>query len=331
MITPERLLTLHPEDALRHMIADRYGPPSKPEWFAIQKVTTQGGSDKALALVSYNDLYVPLDYRVNRRSSMEYVWDKLDITLLSQLGPVELKLSTVYPIKPYWELMKEKYSHVGLQFAPEDFQSFLPSEVGLVSLPVSHTSLRWHGTLPVQITMQRADIKLHVIDTRAILDLGPTHRVATVLSDIVLALTRRNGETLPIALSEGSVHYTDGVPRISGNETDETNTEIELAFDHPYTGNLTVQYNRRSFYRTYTHPVKVKAYHDITRDELLALVQSHTKSSITSEELGDLVLEKETVAGRLELVERKYIWSVKPTSLAHVGEIWIVTEKLYVP
>ena len=99
----------------------------------------------------------------------------------------------------------------------------------------------------------------------------------------------------------------------------------------PYSGTITVAYNRRAFYRTFTNPVHIKDFGNLTVAKILDIINTTLDAGLTLDELEPFTVPTEIVRGETQLLEGKYPIQIKPSSIAHYGDVWITLEKDYVP
>lgn len=329
-MTPEELLGLHPLYAAKVMAAEKYGAPATPDWFVIRSITASPDDPIAEVVLELNELFVPISHRYDKDPTVTVTLKKMSLGLLSSARPLVLSISPLHEDKTYADLLKEKFNHLGLIFTDDDFEDVLPEE-GENQLNASAKSLRWFSTTPVTVNKIVEYIDKYIKRREVVLDYKSTFTEDSLLSGIIDVLNKTNSTELPLAISHETAQLVSGVPREVGNETDRTNTEIDLSFSYPYAGELTVRYNRRSFHRTYAGPVQIKDFGTLTMDGVIEKINSSLDAGLTLEELEPFEIPKETVRGEVELKEGKYRLFIKGSSIAHVGEIWIELIKDYVP
>lgn len=329
-MTPEKLLGFHPLYAAKVMAAEKYGAPATPDWFVIRSIVARPSDPIAELVLELNELFVPISHRYGKDHSVTVTLEKINLGLLSNARPLVLSISPLHEDKTYADLLKEKFSHLGLVFTNDDFEDTLPEE-GENQLNASGKSLRWFSTTPVTVNSIIEYIDKYIKRREVVLDYKSTFTENSLLSGIIDVLNKTNSTELPLSISHGTVQLVSGVPRVAGNETDRTNTEIDLTFSYPYAGELTVRYNRRGFHRTYAGPIQFKDFGTLTMDKVIEKINSSLDAGLTLEELEPFEIPKETVRGEVELKEGKYRLFIKDSSIAHVGEIWIELIKDYVP
>ncbi len=328
-MTAEELLTVNPLLAVKMAAADLVGKPAIPDWFVIRSIRTSSLIQEAQITLEMNELFVPYPYRSKITQPIEMTINKIDLSLLSTNGPIDLKVSSIFHDKSYVELLTEKYSHVNLIIVQDDIKELtpLPSDT---TITASERSVRWYGKADVRIELVIENISKFIKRSTLVIDHTPDYNEGTVLNDLVSALNRVNLTELPLPVSTSTVEFLDGVPTVETNEVDKTNTSIVLKFSYPYSGTHTVFYNRRDFHRTFTNPVNIKAFGDLSMEGLLGVINETLKSDISLSELEDFDIPKVVELGETRLVEGRYMLSIKETSIAHYGDIWFTLERDYV-
>lgn len=329
-MTAEDLLQLHPLRAIKIMAAKQYGKPATPDWFVVKKVFSN--KDKSIAEVEleFNELFVPLSHRYDKSMVFKVKMDKLDLNLLGVGGPIEIALSVFHEDKSYKELVSERYNYTNMVFTDDDFDADIPNVKDTV-LRASDKSLRWFGEVPVKITMMIEKISKYIRRSDVIVDYNSSFTKSDLLFSLVDGLNKSNSTELPVLIDQGSVSYVTGNPIVIGNEIDRVNTAIDLRFAHPYSGDLRISYNRRSFHKTYGNPVVIKGFGTLSMNDVLSSINKSLGVTLEMEELEPFTIPTEIVRGEVQLKEGKYRLMVKGNSLVNVGEIWIQLVKDYLP
>lgn len=329
-MTAEELLKQDPMMAVKQMAASIAGHGATPDWFVIRKISTHRTLPVAVVDLDYNELFVPLELRHGITTPMSIAVDKMDLGLLNVGGPVRLNLSSIYTEKSYRDLLAEAFNHVGLVITEEDIAPVTPN-LSDTEVKAADTSVRWYGSVKVDMNLIEEDIEKFIKISHVILDHTKVYSVDSVLNDLRLALNRTNPTTLPVTITEEMVAFLDGNVTLTRNHTHRGNSQIDLAFDYPYSGSLTVTYNRRNFHRTFTNPILLEPTGPITPEEVLEGINEELESDIRMEELEPFAIPTANHAGREMVVEGRYMLSLKPESIAHVGDIWIELRRDYGP
>lgn len=329
-MTAEELLTINPILAAKMMAARLLGHPATKDWFVVKKI--QGSTTDQICdiYLEYNELYVPLAYRYGKEDPIKISLSKIDLSLLNDKGPIHLNISSIFTNRTYVELLREKYSDLGIVFADTDIEDRLP-DINDTAISASSKSIRWYGSLEVSVKLIIENINKFIKRNSVVLDYSSEFTEDNLLYDLVSGLNRINITELPIPISASVVSFKDSIPHILDNETERYNTKIVLTFGYPYSGDLEVQYNRRNFHRTFNDPVHIKDFGDITIDKVLAEINTKLDSGLTLDELEPFTIPTEMVRGNKELKEGKYVINIKESSIAHFGDIWITLEKKYEP
>lgn len=329
-MTAEELLKRHPLYAAKIMAAIEHGSPATPDWFVVKKVFSDKNASLAEIEFEYNELFVPAKYRLGNQETIVVPISKMNLSLLSANGPVDLTVSSLFPDKKYVELFVEKFSHVGIVFTEDDLDNKIPKLTD-TALSTTDKSVRWYGKVNVQIREVVEKAIKYVRRKEVILDYNKSFNSNSVLPGLISGINRDNSTELPIPIKSTGMSFVDGVVREIDSQDAKVNTAIDVVFSYPYSGNLTLHYNRRSFHKTFSNPVICKGFGSLTENDVLTIVNFRLQSDIKMSELYPFTVPKETVRGEVQLAEGRHRLLLKETSLAHLGEVWIEYVKDYVP
>lgn len=329
-MTAEELLKIHPLNAVKLMAAERYGSPATPDWFIVKRIYSSNTDPTAMVELEFNELFVPIAHRWKRNQSMTVSVNKMDLSLLSKGPALSLTINTLFDDKSCKELIGERYAHTGIVLTDNDIEP-VEAVPSITAVPASNKSIRWWGMLPVVIKTAVNEIGKYIKRPDVVLDYSSTFTQATLLSGIVNALNKTNSTQLPIEIPLESVTILNGTLQEAGNEADKFNTSVDIRFTHPYDGDLTVRYGRRSFHQTFGNPIPVKGFGTLTMVEVLEAINAFQQTAISLDELEPYTIPTEVVRGEVQLKEGKERIVIKGSSTAHVGEIWVEFIKDYIP
>ena len=329
-MTAEELLVINPLLAIKRMAARVVGHPATEDWFVVKAVYGSSSDQIAEVTLEYNELFVPFEYRYTREPIIHLDIAKIDLGLLAVNGPIRLNISSVFHDRTYVELLRERFSDTGMVFTDTDIAKTTPDPDDQL-ITASNRSVRWYGSVAVDIHVIVESITKFIKRPVAMLDHSSEFTVDNLLHDLVTAVNRNNITELPIAPSSSAVQYVDGVVTATGTDQDRQNSTIELEYGYPYSGTITVAYNRRAFYRTFTNPVHIKDFGNLTVTKILDIINTTLDAGLTLDELEPFTVPTETVRGEIQLLEGKYPIQIKSSSIAHYGDVWITREKDYVP
>lgn len=316
MLSPEKLLSIHPLTALKTMISEQW-INSKPDWFVIKEIIGNGNSLDFIAVVALSNLTVPLSIRLKYAPYFEYTFTKIDISLLNNKGPLKVSLSTIKSKPSLIDALEYIFKSRGnLVFDETDFVNpHIDLVPGPMSIDVSPRSYRWQGKLDLMVTLVKEEIDKYLARRDCIMDHTVYFDSSTVKSEIVSALNRQNVGLLQIAISDEWCSIDPSTMIAIGNESDQLNTQVTVSFDgisSPYSGEIEVTYGRKSFYTSFAYPVSIPG--SITDEgAILSYLNEKLMVGLTSD---DITLPIERPTG-------KYPLHIAPSSLSYVGTLWV--------
>lgn len=327
-MTIEELLRKDPLVAVKKLAAEELSKDAREEWFVVSSVDNITYEDKSIVYLELNGLFVPYEVRSSIEQPIELIVDKLNLNLFNTSGPLYIKMSSIFPNKTYVELLNEKFSNVGLIMTDRDI---VDKKISVLDTEIlaNNKSIRWYGKLDINVDLVVEDISRFVKRKDIILEHTVDFNIDSVLVDLTLGLNRINVTELPIAIGSNSTMFVNGIPSIIDNEISKVNTSIDVRFTYPYSGILTLNYNRRTFPTTYSNPIHFKSDTSLTFETIVETINQKLKSDITIDEINTFTPPTVTVRGEEMLVEGKYRLSIKESSIAHLGDIWITLERDY--
>ena len=316
MLSPEKLLSLPPLTALKTMISEQW-INSDPDWFVIKEIRGNHSTPDCIVKVGLSNLHVPLSKRTIYKENYEYTFIKLNINILNNRGPLPVKLSTIKSNPSLIDALEYHFKTRGdLKFDQTDFvDPDVTLTPGLLEVPTSLGSYRWHGTLSLMITMVKEEIDKYLARRECIMDHTSYFNADTLKSEIVSSLNRQNFGLLQVLLSDVWCSLLPETMEVVGNESDQLNTKIKLsvgAETSPYTGSVDVIYGRKSFYTTFGYPIQIPVTVNGT-DDTLAYLNTKLGTSLSS---SDVVIPEVRLVGKQPL-------DINPSSLTYVGTLWI--------
>lgn len=316
MISPEKLLSLDPLYALKSMISEHW-PMSKPEWFVIEEINAEESRSEIKVRARLSNLYVPFIIRAKYKDNYTFKLSRLNISVLNNRGPIKLFISSIKKELGLVDMLTSHFKSKGnILFSKEDFvEPDMVLQEGSTSAIVSDGSYRWYGILNLLTVVVKEYIEEYVKRTNCIMDHTPTFSTSTVKSTIVNSLNQQNSATLPVPLIDAWCSIDPVTVEIIGNESDQINTKITLHLDDassPYQGQLDITYGRRSFYKTYTHPVKLPLT-VTTEQDILDVINNKLGAGLTA---GELLLPESRPVGIHPI-------NIVQSSIAHVGLLWV--------
>lgn len=321
MISPESLLSKDPVLAIQMMAAHQLGNEFNHEWLVLKEVVSKPGTAKTIVHLDLNELTVPYHQRHNVRQPLMLAFDKMDVSLLNVNGPIPLHVSSIFPARSYLELLQDHFNNTFMVLTEDDVEDLYPDPSD-THITIRDQSLRWYGDLAVNVNLIVEDINRFIKHRELILLHDVDYRSSNIPFLLTESLNNVNVTLIPQPLSTNLIEEVS-IPRAVGLDTGKTNTEIDLRFSYPYSGILTVTYNRLSFYRTYSHRPIIRGRSDLTTDEVIAQLNSILSTTLTVDDLVPFEIPTVERPDGVYIKDGTLMLTIVPESLGYYGNIWI--------
>lgn len=312
MIAPETLLTMHPEDALRAQIGEVLSAPLKASYLKIQPPRSLGGTLTEVE-VSIDKTRCPVDlWGIDGTTVFKY--HRLDLEAFT--SAINKVVNATPPLDSV-DVLRAIFDRYQI---PVDNKDLVPAqflELGQVNLLAADASYRWVGEMQAVIALEVLDILTLILVNQFTIPFDTQFYSSNIKARLTTLLNMANASSLPITVTESM--FTLGEPQENGLFADGDNTKLTLQFSSiPYSGNLDVYYQRRSFEITLRFPEKISGPQLENTAQLATTLSAQmgcviTAADIRSEPFPALALGE----------TRKVAVNFNSNSLAYVGTVLV--------
>lgn len=311
MIAPETLLKMHPLEAVRAQIQEQVRAPLKASHLKIDKPVSLGGL-KTQVFATIDKKLAPVELW-DRVGGFIFEYDRIDLG--GFVAGLDLRLRSQLPTDSS-DLLRALLRPAQIPVVNEDVTQATWTSLGAAEVMASDESFRWIGSVDFVITAQAIEIAGAVRNLTLTVPFTNDFKSSSVVGSLIFALNMTNtGMPVPAALT--MVSY--GLPEQVGADNEGDNTKLTLVFNgFPYTGELALVYQRRSFPRSFNKTIKLSGPQVLTTKALAIQLSEAMKCTITADDIADEPLPAQTVGSR-----KKAVVNFNKASLAYVGSILI--------
>lgn len=312
MIAPEILFRMNPEDAVRAMIGEKVKRPMKPEYLRLGKPKSLGGLRTSVE-VTLDRSRAPVELW-DREGSYFFEYNRTDIGQFLQ--STDRSLKTALPVDVV-NILTAILSPFGI---PVDEQDVVPAvflTLGPADINANDDSYRWVGDTTATLIARVIELSTLLKVARLIVPFDRNYKSSTVKDSIALQLSMANATALDVPIT--AAMFTLSAPAVNGSTISEDNTKVDLTFNGlPYTGTVSVTYQRRSFGNTFRKPVQLSGAQLSNKQQLATKLSVQMGCEILAADIRNEVFPAQSVGSVQDIPV-----TFDDSSLAYVGTVLV--------
>jgi hypothetical protein len=312
MIAPEILFRMHPEDAVRAMIGEKVKRPMKADYLRLGKPKSLGGLRTSVE-VTLDRSRAPVELW-DREGSYFFEYDRTDIGQFLQSTNRTLKTALPVDVVNILTAILSPFA------IPVDEQDVVPAvflTLGQADINANDDSYRWVGDTTATLIARVIELSTLLKVARLIVPFDRNYKSSTVKDSIALQLSMANATALDVPIT--AAMFALSAPVVNGSTTSEDNTKVDLTFNGlPYSGTVSVTYQRRSFGNTFRKPVQLSGTQLSNKQQLATKLSVQMGCEILAADIRNEVFPAQSVGSVQDIPV-----TFDDSSLAYVGTVLV--------
>lgn len=312
MIASERLLTMHPLDALRAQMEEVIKPPLKAAYLKVSSPKSLGGTLTSVE-VSVDRSKTPLDlWEIAGRTTFTY--NRLNLDAFTKGINKKVKVSLGVHSQSVLQAMLDPY-HIPV--AGNDVVDALHTAYGDTTLTADEKSWRWVGETGCVLEVMGIEIT-HLLKVDHFTIPFDAQFFSDKIKDRLMTyVNMANASSLPTPIEKAMITFN--APEVNAPNSYGDNTRLQLFFNGmPYVGSVFVYYMRRDFDITFRHPVKISGGQLTNTQALAGALSSQMGCTITAADI-----KSEAFPQMVKGSTTPMAVNIDVSSLAYVGSILV--------
>lgn len=318
MSTPESLLKMDSLEAIKQVLLDNLPAWVEKDWLVIENIRTKGTSTPkdALAEMTFSSFYAPPAIHAKFTAPLTFQFRRLNLSEFLTGVPRTVKykgsISSV-------DILARLLAAYDIPVNQQDVTLFTTETAGNCVITASPNSPRWVGQATLQLIREAYLLKEFFKNTSVFIPFSTSFRSSDFLSVLLKAIENHNSSyEEPYVLKATDFRITAG-PTVIEPDDDGLNTRITLTgTGGTFAGSLDFTYQRKSYTRTFRHPVQVATGGVVTRAKVLDAINFKYDTGLIESDIANwsTLPASHTTADTYRL-------TTVPGSFTTVGDIYV--------